>query len=380
MTGGGSGGHITPLLWLARELKAQAPDCQIVYIGHKGDQFDSFQASSRDFDFTAFINAGKFRRYHGAGLASGIFDLKTLLLNARDLFRLPGSIISSLKILRKFRPDVVFSKGGFVALPVGIAAKLRGVPVVTHDSDATAGLANRIIGRWAQAHATGLPAEFYTYPKSSTYFVGIPIDERIKKVTPKLQRQIKRQLKLPVESVVLLVSGGGNGSRRLNDLTLAIAGELLEANLALRIIHLSGIKHEAAVKEAYKALPKNDQKRIMVMGYSHDFYALCAAADLVVARAGATTLAELAAAGKACVLIPAPFLAGGHQLQNARQLAARDAVAVTPEDTEPDELLVLIKELLSDDRRRFELARNLFATAKPGAAAALARLILKIAG
>lgn len=365
---------------LARELKSQSPNCRIIYIGQKGDQVDSFKQTGHDFDFTAFIRAGKFRRYYNAGFAKGIFDLKTIALNTRDFLRLPGSLIASIKVLRKFRPDVVFSKGGFVAVPVGIAAKLLGIPIVTHDSDSTPGLANRIVGRWAKAHATGMPAEYYPYPRAKVHYVGIPIDERIKKVTPKLQNETKRKLKLPIESKVLLASGGGNGSQHLNKLMLSIATELLETNLSLYIIHLTGPAHEQSVKIIYKTLPKNDQKRLIVEGYSDNFYALAAAADVVVGRAGATTLAELAAAGKASIVIPAPFLSGGHQLKNAEQLAQVDAAVVVPEEVQPDELLALINSLLDNDQRRFELARNLYATAKPDASKNLARLILKIAG
>ncbi len=302
-----------------------------------------------------------------------------MVLNFRDLVRLPGSVVIAVRLLRKFKPDVVFSKGGFVAVPVGIAAKLLGIPIVTHDSDSLPGLANRLIGRWAKVHATGMPADYYSYPRSSTYYVGIPIDERIRKVTPKLQKQIRRKLKLPAEASVLVVSGGGNGSQRLNELMLTIAAELLETNLSLYIIHLTGSSHEETVKDAYKTLPKNDQKRIIVQGYSNEFYALAAAADLIVSRAGATTLAELAAAGKACIIIPSPFLAGGHQLRNAEQLAELDAIVVAPEAVQPDELLALINSLLDNDKRRFELARNLYATAKPEASKNLANLILKVA-
>jgi UDP-N-acetylglucosamine--N-acetylmuramyl-(pentapeptide) pyrophosphoryl-undecaprenol N-acetylglucosamine transferase len=363
-------------LSLARELKSQAPDCQIIYIGHKGDKVDSFEQSGHDFDFTAFIRAGKFRRYHNVKFAAGLFGLDTMALNIRDLFRLPGSVVAAVKILRKFKPDVVFSKGGFVAVPVGIAARLMRIPIVTHDSDVVPGLANRIVGRWALVHATGMPAKNYPYPSSRTHCVGIPIDERIKKVTPKLQREVKQKLNLPAESAVLLVSGGGNGSKRINELMLAIAGELLETNLSLYIIHLTGSAHEADVKAAYKTLPNHDQKRIIVLGYSNDFYALSAAADLVVARAGATTLAELAAAGKACIVVPSPFLTGGHQLKNAQELAKRDAAVIVSEAAQSDELLALVNHLLDDDRRRFELARNLYATANPKAAEQLARLIL----
>ncbi|HET9721521.1 MAG TPA: UDP-N-acetylglucosamine--N-acetylmuramyl-(pentapeptide) pyrophosphoryl-undecaprenol N-acetylglucosamine transferase [Candidatus Saccharimonadales bacterium] len=380
MTGGGSGGHITPLLSLAHELKARQPDCRIIYIGHKGDNFDSLDLSVRDFDFVTFINGGKFRRYHGGGFWSHLLDVKTFLLNIRDFFRVIKSIGTALRILRKFRPDVLFSKGGFVSVPVGFAAHWLGIPIVTHDSDAIPGLANRIVGRWAKIHATGMPEEFYKYPKNSIRYVGIPLNPIIKKVTPKIQADFKKRLKLPLNSQVLLLSGGGNGSVRLNQLMVAIAPNLLESNLALYIIHVSGAKHQAAVKAAYRqSLPANEQKRVMTVGFSPDFYMYSGAADLVITRGGATTLAELAVAGKACIIIPSPFLTGGHQLKNAEDLTNQNAAVVAPENIEPDELLVIVAELLNNDHRRFELAKNLYATAKPDAAAKLAELILQVA-
>jgi UDP-N-acetylglucosamine--N-acetylmuramyl-(pentapeptide) pyrophosphoryl-undecaprenol N-acetylglucosamine transferase len=367
-------------LSLAHELKSQSPDCQIVYVGHRGDKFDSLEKNSHDFDFMAFIKAGKFRRYQSAGPLKGVLHPKTLALNVRDLFRLPSSVVTSYRLLSKFEPDVVFSKGGFVALPVGIAAHLKRIPIVTHDSDALPGLANRIIGRWASVHATGMPAEFYKYPRSSVEYVGIPINERIKKVTPKIQADYKKQLKLPEESQVLLLSGGGNGSQRLNNLLISIAPQLLETNLSVQIIHISGIQHEQAVKQAYRqVLPKTEQKRVRVAGFSSDFFAFSAAANLIITRAGATTLAELAVAGKACIIIPAPHLTGGHQLKNAEQLEKMDAAVIISQDVEPDELLVIVAELLNNDTRRWELSRNLFATAQPKATAKLADIILKTA-
>lgn len=377
MTGGGSGGHITPLLSLAREIKVQRPDCQIVYIGHKGDDFDSLRARADDLDFLAFINAGKFRRYHDSKL-KGVFAPGTLMLNIRDFFRLPGAIISSWRLMRRFKPDVMFSKGSFVAVPVGVAARLRGVPIVTHDSDTVPGLANRIVGRWARVNATGMPTKYYNYPKNKIEYVGIPIDERIKKVTPKVQAECREQLGLPKSANVLMLSGGGNGSLRLNELLLSVAKNLLEADLSLHILHISGQAHQAAVKAAYKQkLPKSEQDRVIVEGFTPDFYLYSAAADLIVTRAGATTLAELAVEGKACIIIPSPFLTGGHQLQNAQMLADAKAAVVVDETIEPDEFLVVTSELLSNDHRRFELAKNLYSTTKSDATAKLAAIIIK---
>jgi UDP-N-acetylglucosamine--N-acetylmuramyl-(pentapeptide) pyrophosphoryl-undecaprenol N-acetylglucosamine transferase len=379
LTGGGSGGHITPLLSLARELKAQSPNCEVIYIGSKGDNLDTLKQVSHDFDFMSFIKAGKFRRYHGQGILSGILHPHTLILNVRDFFRFPGSVLASRRILRKFRPDVVFSKGGFVAVPVGLASRMYKIPIVTHDSDSVPGLANRIVGRWAKIHATGMPARYYDYPKSTIEYVGIPIDERIKKVTQSLQNNVKQSLNLPTGSQVLLVSGGGNGSKHLNDLMLQIAPELLSINLSLYIIHLSGQANEEEVKAGYKKLSKAQQKRVFVFGHTNSFHAYSAAADLIITRAGATTLAELAVAGKACIVIPAPFLTGGHQLKNADVLAKKDAAVVIPDDTQPDEFLALVNGLLSNPNRRYELARNINAISNPDASTKLAKLILAVA-
>lgn len=377
MTGGGSGGHITPLLSLARELKAAAPGCQIVYVGHKGDNFDSFKNRTDDFDFMVFINAGKFRRYHGQNPLSRILDVKTLALNIRDIFRLPGSIWQANRVMAKFKPDVMFSKGSFVAVPVGFAAKLRRIPIVTHDSDTVSGLANRIVGRWARVHATGMPSKYYGYPESSVKYVGIPVDPRVQRVTPKLQKQAKKELKIPEDAQLLLVSGGGNGSQHLNELLLAVAAPLLETNLALHIIHITGPRHQDNVNRGYKnLLPKPLQKRVRTIGFAGDFYNLITAADLILGRAGATTIAELAVAGKACIFIPAPFLTGGHQLKNAQTLADADAAVILDNDVQSDELLAIINELLNDTSRRFELAKNLFGMAKPDAAKELSKLIL----
>lgn len=380
MTGGGSGGHITPLLSLAHELKSLDPDCQITYIGHKGDKFDNLKQRSADFDFISFIDGGKFRRYHGESLISHLIDIKTLALNVRDLFKVIAAVGGAWKILRKVRPDVVFSKGGFVVVPVGIAARLLRIPIITHDSDATPGLANRIVGRWALINATGMPAKFYNYPTEKIKYVGVPVAPNLKPLSPAGQTALKKELSLAPGSQVLLVAGGGNGSRRLNDLTLAIASELLAANPALVIVHICGLAHETLVKQTYKnILPAVEAKRVKVMGFSSDFNKYEAVADLIFSRAGATSLAEFALAAKACVIMPSPFLAAGHQLKNAEELSARDAAVVINEEASADELLGVVGELLNDSARRRQLSTNMAALARPDAAKKLAEIILQTA-
>lgn len=379
MTGGGSGGHITPLLSLAHELKSLDSDCQITYIGHKGDRFDSLKVSAKDFDFVSFIDGGKFRRYHGESLFKHLIDLKTLALNFRDFFKVIASVWRAFRILRRVKPDVVFSKGGFVVVPVGIAAHLLRIPIITHDSDTVPGLANRIVGRWAVVNATGMPAKYYNYPKDRVAYVGVPVAGS-RKLGDKELVELRRQLRLPNDAQVLLISGGGNGSKRLNDLTVSIAPKLLESDPKLYIVHICGQSHEDDVQDLYKnLLVESAYRRIRVIGFTSEFDKYVAVADLIFGRAGATSLAEFALLGKACIIMPSPFLAGGHQLKNAEELSTKDAAVVIDEDTSGDELLVIVSELINNQNRREQLAGNISRLARPDAAKDLASIVLDVA-
>jgi UDP-N-acetylglucosamine--N-acetylmuramyl-(pentapeptide) pyrophosphoryl-undecaprenol N-acetylglucosamine transferase len=378
LTGGGSGGHIVPLLSLARELKAQAPDSEIIYIGHKGDNFDSLNLPKHDFDFLAFINAGKFRRYHNEGVLSHLLDVKTVVLNVRDVFRVIASVGAAYRILNRTGAQVLFAKGGFVSVPVGIAARLKGIPIITHDSDSVGGLANRIVGRWANVRATGMPTKFYKSSKARLEYVGIPLDSRIEHVSLPMQQAYKKELRLPESSQVVLVAGGGLGSANVNKMIIHAAPRLLQSNLALQIIHIAGQQHQKDVAATYRQhLDATQMERVKVLGFTPDFYRYSGAADLIVSRAGATALAEFAVQGKACIIIPSPFLTGGHQLKNAEELQKNDAAVVLNEDADTDEVVGVIHQLLNHDHRRWQLGENIHKSAKPGAAKKLAAIILE---
>ena len=160
VTGGGSGGHITPILAVADEIKKAHPDSKIIYIGQKGDTFADIVAENMLIDEVRSVSAGKFRRYNGEGLKQ-LLDFKTIWLNVRDAFRVIKGFWECNKLLSTIKPDVVFCKGGFVGVPVGLAAARLKIPYLTHDSDAIPGLANRIISRWAAKHAVALDPELY---------------------------------------------------------------------------------------------------------------------------------------------------------------------------------------------------------------------------
>lgn len=331
------------------------------------------------FDEVHYVASGKFRRYYGEGLRAHLKDVRTLLLNGRDFFKVLRGIVSAYRLLRKIRPTVVFAKGGFVVVPVGIAARLLGIPIVTHDSDALPGLANRIVGRWAITHTTGMPAEHYRYPKATTHYVGIPVDERIKPVNDSAQAEFKKQLNIRPTDPLLLIGGAGLGARDVNNLILEVAPELLTQLPELQIIHITGTAHHSAVVAKYHELLNLDQQaRVTILDFSDDFYKYASAADLIITRAGATTIAELAVAAKACILIPAPQLPGGHQLKNAQVLKQLGAAEVLSNDVKTEKLLELVVQLLGSDQKRQALAQNLAKLAKPDAAIKIAEVLLAV--
>lgn len=332
------------------------------------------------FNEVYFISSGKFRRYHGQNPILRILDIKTVLLNARDFFKVLVGYFQARRLLQKIKPNAVFSKGGFVVVPVGLAARNYKVPIITHDSDAMPGLANRIIGRWAAIHATGMPAEQYPYPPASIRYTGIPLDDRIQPVSPSLQAAYKKQLEIDPQKKVLLIGGAGLGSRDLNKLVIALAPELLASVPDLIIIHFTGDAHLKEVKTSYeKNVPEEFLKRIKAIAFSDEFYIYTGAADLVISRAGATTIAELALQKKAAILMPASFLSGGHQIKNAERLQRLEAAEIADTSMDPRDFLKLVEGLLGDDVKRQKLADNLGKEACPAAANDVAKLILKIA-
>lgn len=336
------------------------------------------QAHYGVFDKVCFVPSGKFRRYHGESLISHLTDIKTLLLNFRDIFKVIFGTLVALRLLGKYKPEVVFSKGGYVVVPVGIAAHLRGIPIVTHDSDAVPGLANRLIGRWAKVHATGMGPQYYPYPSGSIKQVGIPVDERLKPVDAAGQKSLKRQIGLAPDSLMLLVAGGGLGSQTINQLIAKISPQLLKNNPSLEIVHFSGSGHQDSLAEHYRReLGEEIPRRVKVLGFSSDFYAYSGAADVVLARAGATTLTELAIQRKAAVIIPSPYLSGGHQLKNAEELTTHSAAVVLPNNIEPQKLLSTLDALLQDGHKREQLAHNIGLLARPHAATELADILLE---
>lgn len=380
LTGGGSGGHITPIQAVAAELKHLEPKSRLIYIGQTGDGLSDIPANDPNIDEVYSIRAGKFRRYHGEGLRQ-LLDLPTVLKNVRDAFYVLIGLFQSRHLLKRLQPDVIFVKGGFVGVPVGLAAAQLHIPFLTHDSDALPGLANRIIARWARVHAVALPAEVYSYPKDKTITTGIPLQADFVPMTATLQRQYRKELDLPENAKLLFVIGGGLGAERINVAVADAVPHLLHEFPDLYVLQSVGRIHESAMTARYaEQLDETEQGRVRVFGFLTDVYRYSGAADVVITRAGATNLAEFAMQGKACIVIPSAVLAGGHQLKNAEYLNSRKAAVVINDvdlAADPNRLAKQASELLRNKAERIALGHELAGFAQPNATRDLAQLILK---
>lgn len=384
MTGGGSGGHITPTLAVVHELKKLRPDAEVLYIGQTGDQLLDVPQQDENISQVLSIRAGKFRRYHGEGLKQ-LFDVVTLYKNLRDAVWVLVGLWQSVKLLGRLRPDIIFIKGGFVGVPVGLAAALRGIPYVTHDSDALPGLANRLIARWAKVHAVALPKEVYAqyYPAKKTVTVGVPVSHHFHAVSADEAKNWSQALGLQGAGKVLFVTGGGNGADRLNRAVLGCVPELLERYPGLAVVHVAGRNLEADVRQRYmQIVPSQEQKRVQVKGFVTNLYQYSGVADVVITRAGGSSMAEFAAQAKACVVVPNPQLTGGHQLKNAKAWADRKAIRLVSEENlrdDPRALMPALTDLFDHPEKAEALGEKLAQLAQPNAAHLLAVVLLEVA-
>ena len=328
MTGGGSGGHITPLLVVAAELKELNPSVRIIYIGQKGDPFADIPAKDKNINKVYKVKAGKFRRYHGKGLKQYL-NIKEVSKNIRDAFNIFRGLYQSYYLIRQIKPDVVFSRGGYVSVPVCLGARLNKVPYLTHDSDPVPSLTNKIIGPGAKYNLVSQALDVYPYPKEKIVVTGIPISKSYKAVTTDLKTKYRHNVNIPSKDKLIFIIGGGQGAQSLNQVLIDVLPNLLAEYTDLRVVHAAGAANqEKVIREYQKNLTKEQLSRVEVLAYTDKVYEYSGASDIVITRAGATNLAEFACQGVACIIVPSSFLVGGHQLKNAKIIEDSGAAIV----------------------------------------------------
>lgn len=330
-------------------------------------------AAAKELPF-AGIPAGKFRRRHGVGKLQALLDPATIGPNARDGVRAVRGLGASYRLLRKFSPDVVFVMS-FVGLPVGIAAHLQKKPLVIHELDFTLNLTNRTLSRWADAVAVGFPVEGYQgIERERLVFTGNPVRAQI--LAGRAEGAIEA-FGLDPKVPVVLVTGGSQGARSLNDIVVGALPKLLPET---QVIHLTGEGDIERVRFATRQLPKKLAGRYHPFSFLSDEMAdALAASTVVVGRAGANTITELAALRKPTVLVP-NYLHAGHQEANAQVLARAGAAKVLDERRlTPEMLAAQLLSLLKAKEERARLSEAIGAFAVMDAPERLARLIIATA-
>jgi UDP-N-acetylglucosamine--N-acetylmuramyl-(pentapeptide) pyrophosphoryl-undecaprenol N-acetylglucosamine transferase len=374
--GGGSGGHVTPIVAVCAKLHEQAPDAELrVWCDRRfaGRLREMLGGNAR----VDAIASGKLRRYANLTLMQHLkYHLfKTHLRNLIDVFKIIAGFVQSFCKLIVWRPDVVFCKGGFVCLPVGLAAHWLRIPLVIHDSDTVPGLTNRFLARYATKIGTGAPVENYpNYPGSRTTYIGIPVRDEIRRFTASEKSAAKTQLGFDATLPLVLAVGGGGGANALNRMVAAIAPELTKHNA--QILLLAGKGKADSIKT------RSDNKFKVVEFMTDDFIVALAAADIAVTRAGATALAEFATIGLPVVIVPSPHLAGDHQTKNASVYAKAQAGIVIDQrqaDKQPEILLEAIGSLLASSELRNTLGHNLEQFTRANALDDMVGMILEVA-
>lgn len=374
--GGGSGGHVTPVVAVLAELQQRDASHEMRFWCDKkfGVQARRIMKKFDPAMPVSTITAGKLRRYHHLTLWQHLLIPSVLFPNLLDVVKVAAGFVQSFCKLVAWRPDVIFLKGGYVCLPVGWAARVLRIPYVIHDSDAHPGLTNRLLASGAVRIATGAPLKYYSYPAEKSRYVGIPVGQEFRPYGVAERRAIKLSLGFAADRPLVVITGGGLGAKRIND---AVAATLPQLTKEASILLVSGV---GQYDELRKQLGDNTDVFQLTAFISDGMARLLGAADVVVARAGATSLLELAAVGAPTILVPNGRLTGGHQLKNAKVYADADAVCLADEERfkdDPQLLSAAIVALVRSPDRQKQLRQAVGAFAKPHAARDTADLILQ---
>lgn len=353
LTGGGTAGHINPALAIAETILRNAPESVVEFVGVAGGKEDEL------------VPRAGYKLHHVKSSAlqgaKGLGRIKSLALAAASPY-LP----STVSIIKKFKPDIVIGTGGYACWPIMAAAARMGIPTALHESNAHPGLAVRRLQSKVDRIWINFPETAAVFGNSSKVVcVGNPILQDFSTVDRETARA---KLGIAKDQLLVLSFGGSNGAERLNSAVIHFMKTTVASDQRIVHLHASGkINYEDANKlfeEAGLASAKN----CILRPYIYDMPLQMAAADLVIARAGAMTLSELALMKKACVLIPSPNVAENHQYKNAKTLADANAAALVEEvDLEEGRLTAVVRELLASGSRRRELGSCISSFAKEDA-------------
>lgn len=348
MAGGGTGGHVIPALAVADALQDR---------GHR-----AFFVGTRRGMEAKLVPAAN---YPIEWIEIGGLNRVSLLRRLRTLWELPASVLRVVRYFRERRPDAVFSMGGYVAGPVTIAAQLRRIPIVLMEPNAVPGYTNRKMAGRVRKAMINFPETADYFPAGIAEQTGVPVREVFFRVAPKTAGKF-----------TLLVMGGSQGSQKLNQ-TMREAWPRFAANRdRVRIIHQVGPKASGETAEAFGATGLEGE----IVPFIQDVAGAMSQADLLLSRSGASTVSEIAAAGRPAILVPFPFAADDHQLRNAESFArAGGGVVIEEKDLTGDRLAREVLALAAEPDRLCRMGGCARTLAKPGAAKRAVEILEEVA-
>lgn len=376
VTGGGTGGHTYPALTAVRALQsrltAAGRTLDVLWVG-TADSLEERVAAAEGIRF-ASVATGKIRRSSN--------PLKMVsAANVKDMGRVPLGVLQARRVLTGFRPDVVLATGGYVAVPVGLAARMCHVPLVVHEQTVRLGLANRSLAGRATCVAVSSESTLELLPESAratAVVTGNPVRPEI--LTGRADKAVQALglhgfvRRLPT----VYVTGGAQGSQQINTLVRDVLPWLLHR---ANVVHQCGPDNLTDLRQHAAALPADLAARYLLTGYvGAELPDVLALADVVISRSGAGTIAELTALGKAAVFIPLATSAGNEQAHNARHLQETGAAIALLGEATPDTLQAAVEPLLADPHRRTAMAGRARAAGRPDAAERLVDVVLAAAG
>lgn len=353
ITGGGTGGHIYPALSIARQLREEG--AELLFVGSQHGP-EGELARKDGLEFIA-VPSGPI-----AGMS---------LRTARSFVKLGMGILKAHSILRQFAPDVVVGTGGYTSAGVAFAERLRGGNVVIHEQNSVPGKTNLSLAKFARKVCVTFDESAQFFPSEKTVVTGLPVRPDI--ITGKDRIAARESFGLDRDKFTVLVFGGSQGARKINEMVVDMAPKLIDAGL--QVIHQTGSKNYESVMANRPDLPG-----YVVRPYIDDMAAAYSAADLVVSRSGASSIAEITVCGLPAVYIPYPFAHANHQLRNGEAAARAGAAMVVEEkDLSADVLSALVLDLVEDSARLKSMAEASKKFGRPDAAAHIARIVTEVA-
>lgn len=343
--GGGTAGHINPALAVAGYVREQQPDAQILYVGAVGGMEERL-VKQAGLEFRGIKISGFSRKLTLLGLKKNVTTLKRIITAS----------IESRKIIEEFKPDICVGTGGYVSGPVLRKAAQMGIPVIIHEQNAFPGITTKMLAHKAEYVMLAVEqAKKFFDDKCKVVITGNPVRKEVISAT---QKEAKAKLKLD-DRPVILSFGGSLGARKINEAVIELIADTAKTD-AFQHIHAYGQFGQWFLPSLEdKGVRPSEHPNLDIREYINDMQTCLAAADLVICRAGAITLSELQAQGKASILIPSPNVAENHQYHNAMALVSNRAASIIEEKDLTGEVLVRkVKELLSQPDLLREYQQN----------------------